>query len=361
MNLTRASLWYAIAVIAFLTLNRPGVAAQPALRLTASAAETIAANAYQAPDYHISVSLLPSCIDFGCEKPLSEKNAIVSEDGQALPVRVERLSGNNSGNAAPVPVHVLIAFAQGAPRLPDAEILMSLRRIFSAGWRVSVMRADGTFTPYCDRLCLARELGPQSNPATSVGDDTSATEKAIDHLDREAGLRLLLVETQKGVHSTVPAWAKQAAGRLDAVYAIDGGETFTHPDCGTPGGPDTGGPLCSGTISKTVREYSDGVIHEVSWSKAVNHLVSDRKYDYDLHFSLPETPGSAGRPVTLILRDTYSLGPGKVNAELYAVAPASENGGQGGIRNDPRLKLMVVMPPQYPAPGSFAVTFALPR
>lgn len=311
--------------------------------------------------YHITVSVLPSCIDFGCEKPLSEKNAIVSENGHMLPVHVERLRNNNSGNAALVPVHVLIAFAQGAPRLSDTELLMSLRRIFSAGWLVSVMRTGGTFTPYCDRTCLERDLAGKLNPTTGAGSDAIAIQKAIDDLGRKAGLRLLLVETQKGAHGTVPAWVKQAAARLDAVYAIDGGETFTSPDCMATWYPDPGGGACSGTIRKTVREYSDGVIHEVTWSNAINHLVSDRKFNYDVQFSLPASRGGIGHPLTLTLRDTHSLGPGEVNAELYAVAPASENGALEGVRKDPGLKLTVVMPPQHTAPGSRLLIFASPR
>lgn len=348
MNLRCSALGYAVALLALLAMNPMRGATQAALRSAASGVDSVEANADAASVYHIELSMLTSCIKFGCEHPLSEKNAILSEGGHTLPVRVERLGKSKSGNAASIPMHILIAFAPGAPRRPDAELEKSLGRLFSSGWLVSVQRADGTFTPYSDPHGLAGELETPPIAAGGAGSEMSTIQKAIDDLSGRAGLRILLVETARGKNRAGPAWVGKAASRLDFVYAVDGGKVLTFPDCeGTPGGtgfPNLAGELCNGTALKRVRSCRDGVAHELTWSKAIKHLVADRKYVYDVEFKLPESADVVGRPLTLTLRDPYSYGPDPVYVEFYTRASGSQNDAAGAVRKNPGLTLRVVGP-----------------
>jgi len=347
MKLRCGALGYSVALLALLAMNLPGGTAQPAERL---AADSVDASANGAAAYHIEVNMLASCLHYGCEHPLTEKNAILSEDGKTLPARVARLGDGKAGNAAPIPMHLLIAFAQGAPRPTNAELEKSLRRVSSAGWLVSVKRADGTFTPYCDGPRLGRELGSPSNGAAGDGGELSEIQKAIDDLSSRAGWRALLVDTAGSKPGAELAWVSQATSRLDVVYAVDGGRIFTFPDCDKAGGFDELGMLSSGTTSTMARTYHDGVIHEITWSKAIKHLVADREYVYDLEFKLPESAEQVEQPLALTLRDPFTYGPDPVKVELYTVASGSEGGAANGVRKSPGLKLTVFEPVKMPSP-----------
>jgi hypothetical protein len=300
------------SLLAFLFANLPGGTAQTARRPVPTEGK---------PAYHIQVSTLLSCISVGCEHPLSGRNITLSIDGRTLPTRVKRIAEDKPGTAIPTPVHLVVAFAEGAPHRSDAEINQTLARVFSAGWLVSVQCADGTFTPYSsDGSQLERELAKGSG-AAARGGEMSSIPTAIEDLKSRTGLRILVVEMPHHELAAVPDWVSQAASELNHVYEIDGGRELTLPNCvETPVGGGFragGGPLCSSTTSKQVREYRDGVMHELTWSKAVKHLISDRKHDYDVEVTVPASAELAGRPLTMALDDPYSFGPGTVMLDLY--------------------------------------------
>jgi len=341
-KLNRSALGYAL--LGLLVMNLPGGSAQAALPSTASGANAAPASANADPVYHIEVSMVASCFQMGCEHRLTGKNAVVSQDGHILPARVERLVMTNSGSRPPVPIHLLVVLERGARRRSAAGLANSLERLFSAGWLVSAMRADGTFTPYCDGAGLARELRKLSATPVSAEAEQSAIRNAVDDLNRQAGLRFLLVDTARGKHRTDPAWLAEAASKLDMVYAVDGGKVETFPDCDSAADFDQLGWLCNGTALKRSRSYRDGVAHELSWSKAIKRLLADRKYDYDVKFSLPESANVVARSLTLTLRDPYSYGPEPVHVEFYTKASGFQIDAAGAARKSPAFKLTVIGP-----------------
>jgi hypothetical protein len=88
--------------------------------------------------YHIELSTLRDCLHGDCPSRFTDRNFAVSHQGRQYPVRVSLPFKANSADASGFPTHLLVVFPSGTRRPKDADLVMSLNRVFSeAGWSAS--------------------------------------------------------------------------------------------------------------------------------------------------------------------------------------------------------------------------------
>lgn len=261
--------------------------------LTGIAAPASLAAQSGAQTFHIELSTLPGCYQHGCESLFSDfatKDIFVLENGRQYRAQL------TPGDRPAFPPHLLVVFAPGARRPGNAKLAGMLKDPLSKGWRVSVAREDGTFTPYSGKDTLAQALAGASavpSGATELHDLNSA----IATLDGIPGRRaLLVVNTRK---AALPQWVNDTAGALAPVYVVDGGEqkrAYFWTDAWSGGVSE---PM-ENWKTVTKRAWNDGIMHEIKLPLAVKHIMTDSRYDYDLSFSVPASEiEAAAKPLAV--------------------------------------------------------------
>ena len=282
-------------------------------------------------EYHIEVNTLPGCFFYGCYQAVRAGNVRVTVAGVRVPVRVEQPAARATVGTAPVPAHLLVAFAPGTARVADAELLMKLKRVLAAGWLVSVCRTDGTFTPYAHAAGLRRALAEHdAEPNVDAGLDTIAA--AIDDLRAETGYRVVLVDLGGRSDEKFVRWLASETDRLSPVYVSDGGQAQM------PYAPAAAANQFAGAADNMERSYTEGVFHELKLDDAIRHALNDARYDYDLRFLVP-AGAAADAPVKLTFLDPATHLPYEFRTDLYFVESRDADG-KAYRRGDatPRLK-----------------------
>lgn len=261
--------------------------------------------------FHIELNTLPGCYQYGCEGLFSDfatKEITILEYGHQYPVQVI------PGDRPAFPTHLLVVFAAGARRPGNGALAKSLNQPLSRGWLVSVARTDGSFTPYCKKETLAQALAAPSTASSGNGAESRDLKGAIASLASFPGHRALLVVNAR--NAALPDWVSEAANAMASAYVVDGGEqrrAYFYTS-------NWGGLDDANTNWKTVtkRVFHEGIMHEVKLSSAMNDIVADARYDYDLSFSMPapEYPDQgAPLPIRVELKER-----GTVTASGYAIA-----------------------------------------
>ena len=299
-------------------------------------------SARAAQEYHIEVNTLPGCFFYGCRVPVRAGNIRVTAGGVRVQVLVAQPPRRVSGAAATpgVPVHLLVAFSPGTARPTDAELLVKLRRVFAAGWLVSVCRADGTFTPYANLAQLTRTLAEHADaPKADAGLDE--LENAIDALRAEPGYRVVMVDLGGRSDDKFVRWLASTADRLSPIYVSDGGRTQMPYSPSAEEEEDGHANPFAGAADKKERDYRDGVFHELELAEALNHAVADTRFDYDVRFRVPVSV-SQDVPVKLTFLDPGTHLPFELRTDLYTVETREASGKPARLRSDATARLLTV-------------------
>lgn len=287
-------------------------------------------------EYHIEVNTLPGCFFYGCTQPVRAGNIRVTAGGTRVPAQVAQPRGAGA-TAGAVPVHLLVAFAPGTRRSGDVELMAKLKRALTAGWLVSVCRADGTFTPYLHEAELRLALTEAGEgPKEEAGLDTIA--HAIEGMRAQPGYRVLLVDLGGRSNAKFLRWLATETDHLSPVYVSDGGSAQMpySPSVEEGFGADMN-PFAD-AANKMERAYSGGVFHELKLTEAINHALADTRYDYDVRFVVPASL-AADAPVKLTFLDPGTHLPYEFRTDLYMVDTHASGGGARWQRTDATARL----------------------
>jgi hypothetical protein len=302
--------------------------------------------------YHIEVTVIGRGAERGTSAPgiLTPENFIVSVAGQRLAVTVSKPVAARHIGKSEFPPHMLVVFTLDHPRPSDEDVLKLLEKALAQGWRVSVARSDGNFTPYCaDTAALASALSSVAASPFPQPEKEIAEQAAVATLETFAGRRVLLLGGEDRVccFKQISADQKQLSARqkglgaerkefraeqkkLAQIYVVDGGLTKHYPVLSPLNSPPNRGGFqvvepegSTDEISSQSRNYDDGLVHELKLSDAVADILRDDRNYYDLAFSVPDSNAGSPEIVTLTMHNTH--GP-LIGANLYTIAPQAADG-----------------------------------
>jgi hypothetical protein len=294
-------------------------------------------DARRAREFHIEVNTLPGCFFAGCAQAVSSRNVAVTVAGKRVRSRVSQPPGGASKGSKGGLVHLLVAFAPGAGRPDDAELLTGLRQVLATGWLVSVSRSDGAFTPYAHETELRRDLLAGAAQKTDIGLDSIGS--AIEKLRTQAGYRVLLVDLGGKSDERFVRWLNSVTQGLSPVYVSDGGKADMPYASSGEDADSVGGNAAADTAPKKERAFSDGVFHELKLASAISDAFADSRYEYDVRF---RAAAGDDAQVKLTFLDPGTHLPYELHTELYTLEPGTVDGRPEKVRRDATRRLRTV-------------------
>jgi hypothetical protein len=272
-------------------------------------------------------------IEHGRAASLSSSEFVATVAGAEVPVSLTK-------GTATAPTHLLLILqsGHGKPQLPK-DVLHELEPEMKRGWKVSVVLADGSETPYAST---------QSQLIAAVGHGTDAGyngQVALEELAAFAGRRVLIVVQPDQAFN--PVMLAQARSLIPEIYRVDGGllksgTTITVSSaagCAGFGGnidcaPTPAAALPS-TASKPVvvedsRDYGsgrtpNGVLHEVDLKAAVKEALRDAGRYYDVVLQMPSSAAAQVPHLEFVSQD-------KVKGLIVTSPYLFEGGGKDGVK-----------------------------
>ena len=258
---------------------------------------------------------------------LSRAHFVVSQQGRRYPVRMAHPSTSGRLPAAPVATHLLLVVPSGAERWLDPKRLMpELEEAFDHGWKVSIVRPDGSITPYCsDAPSLGAALA-----APGIADE--ASDKLFADFQNTPGRRVLMIAGTPG-----PVERRWIA-RTNQIYPVyiadappkkrDSQDIADNLSCLADHISATQHQYVDGMgymqVGRCVqpednrRYYTEGLDRERNLPKALKAAVRDSHNFYDLTFQPDITnPG----PITLTLKHMHRQ---KVTVDTYVSTTATD-------------------------------------